>query len=241
MSATQELAAIAARLVAEEGMEYAAAKRKAHKSMGDFGRRVELPSHEELEDAVREHIDLFCAETQPTELRALREVAATWMQRLAEFRPHLSGAVWRGTATRWSAVRLDLYCDDPKAAEIALINAGVNYDSGMLDRPGRPGGEPLNVLSLASTCRALGEAVTVHLLLHDLDPTPGAATGAATWRPCCDCWSRTREPSASDRCQRRRGGSSSQRGLAKLAPSAGRTPGDERRRPLALASQFSAA
>jgi exodeoxyribonuclease-3 len=38
-----------------------------------------------------------------------------WMARLADFRPHLSGAVWRGTATRLSDVHLDLYCDDSKA------------------------------------------------------------------------------------------------------------------------------
>ena len=55
------------------------------------------------------------------------------MQRLAEFRPHLSGAVWRGTATRLSAVHIDLYCDDPKAAEIALINLGIDYD--VVSRP----------------------------------------------------------------------------------------------------------
>ena len=69
---------------------------------------------------MREHLALFCADTQPAELRALRGLALRWMQRLAEFRPHLSGAVWRGTATRLSSIHLDLYCDDPKAAEIAL-------------------------------------------------------------------------------------------------------------------------
>ena len=52
------------------------------------------------------------------------------MERLAEFRPHLAGAVWRGTATRLSAMHIDLYCDDPKAAEIALINQRVHYDAG---------------------------------------------------------------------------------------------------------------
>jgi len=109
MSVSEEIAAAAARLVVEEGMEYAAAKRKAGR---DHGRRAELPSNEEVEDAVREHIQLFCADTQPAELRALREVALLWMQRLAAFRPHLAGAAWRGTATRHSAVLIDLYCDD---------------------------------------------------------------------------------------------------------------------------------
>ena len=182
MSLSQEIAAAAARLVVDDGMEYAAAKRKAAR---DFGPRVELPDNEALEDAVREHIELFHAHTQPAELQALREVALQWMQRLAPFRPHLSGAVWRGTATRLSAVHLDLYCDDPKMAQIALINAGVDYDSGSLDRPGHRGGEPLPVLTLAVPSRALGEAVTVHVLLHDADEQRGALKADArgrSWR-----------------------------------------------------------
>jgi hypothetical protein len=181
MSQTEEIAALAARLVVDEGMEYGAAKRKAAREVGP---RAELPANEQVEDAVREHIGLFCAGTQPTELRALREAAVPWMERLAEFRPHLTGAVWRGTATRLSSVQLDLYCDDTKAAEIALINAGVHYDSGAVERPGR-GGEPLPVLTLSSPSRALGEAVTVHLLLRDRDEQRGAlkpdARGQA-WR-----------------------------------------------------------
>lgn len=181
---TEEIAVAAAALVVDEGMEYAAAKHRAARA---FGARVELPDNEALEDAVREHIALFCADTQPAELRALREVAALWMERLAEFRPHLSGAVWRGTATRLSAVHLDLYCDDPKAPEIALINAGIDYDSGSLARAGarRGGTQDLPVLSLASPSRALGESVTVHLLLHDADDQRGALKPDArgrSWR-----------------------------------------------------------
>ena len=139
-----------------------------------------MPSNEELEAAVREHIALFCADTQPAELLALREVALLWMDRLAEFRPHLSGAVWRGTATRLSSVHLDLYCDDPKAAEIMLINAGQDYDVGSLDRPGQR--EALNVLTVSSNSPSLGEAVTVHLMLHDADDQRGALKPDANGR-----------------------------------------------------------
>ena len=171
------IAASVARLVVDEGMEYAAAKRKVARA---FSRRTELPSNEAVEDAVREHIALFLADTQPAELAALRAVALLWMGRLAAWRPHLSGAVWRGTATRLSSVHLDLYCDDPKAAEIALINAGESFDTGALDRPGR---EPLEVLTLASPCAALGEPVTVHLMLHDLDDQRGALKPDARGRP----------------------------------------------------------
>ena len=179
MSNADEIAAIAARLVVDEGMEYKAAKRKAAR---DFGPRADLPSNEQLEDAVREHIDIFCADTQPAELQALREVALLWMQRLADYRPHLSGAAWRGAATRLSSVHVDLYCDDPKAAEITLINAGVNYDVGSLNRPGR---EPLCVLTVSSNSTALGEPVTVHLMLHDADDQRGALKPDArgrSWR-----------------------------------------------------------
>ena len=113
----------------------------------------------------------------------MREVALTWMQRLAEFRPHLSGAVWRGTATRLSSVHLDLYCDDPKSAEIALINNGVQYDSSALERVGQR--EPTLVLTLSSPCPGLGEPATVHLLLHDADEQRGALKADAqgrSWR-----------------------------------------------------------
>jgi hypothetical protein len=179
MSHTDEIAAAAAGLVVDEGLEYGAAKKKAARS---FGARAALPSNEQLEDAVREHIAVFCADTQPAELQALRQVALRWMGRLAAFRPHLSGAVWRGTATRQSAVHIDLYCDDPKAAEITLINAGVDYDSGDLPRPGR---DPLLVLTVGDRSRELGEVVTLHLMLHDADDQRGALQPDArgrSWR-----------------------------------------------------------
>ena len=180
---SDELAAMAARLVVEEGMEYGQAKRKAARALGRRSpRQAELPGNEQVEDEVRAYIEIFCADTQPAELRALREVAAEWMARLAEFRPHLSGAAWRGTATRQSSLHIDLYCDDSKSTEIALLNRGIDYDVATLDRPGA---DPLDVLTLATPCPALGEAVTLHLLVRDLDELRGALKPDArgrTWR-----------------------------------------------------------
>ena len=178
MSLEQEIAAAAARLVVEEGMEYATAKQRAARSLRVRGA---LPRNEDVEDAVREYLAVFCADTQPAELRALREVAARWMERLRDFRPHLCGAVWRGTATRLSAVVLDLYADDPKGAELALIDLGVPYDAGQLPR--ETGGEPVMVLTLASRCAELGESVTVHLKVHDHDDLRGALKPDARGRP----------------------------------------------------------
>ena len=183
-SMTEEIAAAAARLVVEAGLEYGAAKHKAAKALTRRGTssRVEMPSNEEVEDEVRAYIELFLGDSQPSDLAALRAVALVWMERLAEFRPHLAGAVWRGTATRESSVQIDLYCDDSKSAEIALLNMGVSHDVHVLDA-GRPSAK--DVLSINTSSKELGQAVTVHLVVHDLDELRGALKPDArgrTWR-----------------------------------------------------------
>lgn len=171
--ATGWIAREAARLIVESGMEYESAKRKAAKTLGRRGTtRAAWPSHEAIEDEVRDHLALFCAESQPEELRVLRQIAQVWMERLQGFRPHVGGAVWRGTATRLSAVILDLYCDDPKSVEIELLNQGVRYD--VDSWPSSQAGSSLDVLTLSVTCAAWQQTVPVHLVVHDFDDLRGA-------------------------------------------------------------------
>ncbi|MFM7341383.1 MAG: hypothetical protein ACKOCZ_01280 [Betaproteobacteria bacterium] len=165
-----EIAQAAAVMVVEEGLEYGPAKRRALKAMG-LSPRTELPDNDRVEDAVREHLAIYCADTQPAELRALRELALLWMQRLAEFRPHLGGAVWHGTATRLSDIYLQLFCDDPKSAEIALIEHQVDYE--VRSVTGFQG-ETVDALSLRSLCKPLNETVGVHLMIYDHDDLRGA-------------------------------------------------------------------
>jgi hypothetical protein len=176
--ATAEIAATAARLVVEEGLEYGPAKRRAVKQLGLNG-RAELPDNTELEDAVFEYLSVFCADTQPAELQALRELAALWMGRLAEFRPHLTGAVWRGTATRLNDIHLQLYCDDSKSAEIMLLSKGVDYDVGSV--PG-PRGQDVDRLSMTIDCPALNEPIGLHLTILDADDLRGALKADARGR-----------------------------------------------------------
>ena len=55
-----EIAATAARLVVEEGMEYGPAKRRAARELGLQGsRNADLPDNGTVEDAVRDYLDLF--------------------------------------------------------------------------------------------------------------------------------------------------------------------------------------
>jgi hypothetical protein len=165
-----EIAATAAALVVEEGLEYGPAKHRAIKQLG-LPARTELPGNDEVEDAVREYISVFCADTQPLELAALRELALVWMERLVPFRPHLGGAVWHGTATRLSDIYIQLFCDDPKSAEIALIEHNVAYEPRTVTGFT---GEKVEALSLSSKCAALNENVGVHLLVYDHDDLRGA-------------------------------------------------------------------
>jgi hypothetical protein len=165
-----EIAAAASAMVVEEGLEYGPAKRRALKQLG-LPARTALPDNDELEDAVREYIALFCADTQPAELAALRELALIWMQRMADFRPFLGGAVWRGTATRLSDIYIQLFCDDPKSAEIALIEHQVDYEPRTVTGFT---GESVDALSIRSVCKPLHETVGVHLMIYDHDDLRGA-------------------------------------------------------------------
>ena len=176
-----EIAATAARMVVEEGLEYGAAKQRAVKQMR-LPPRTPLPSNDLLEAEVRDYLELFCADTQPGELRALRELALVWMKRLEVFRPHLGGAVWRGTATRFSDIYLQLFCDDGKSTEIELINQGCDYQ---VTRVTGFQGQPVDALSLSVACSPLQTHVGLHLLIHDHDDLRGALKPDAqgrSWR-----------------------------------------------------------
>jgi hypothetical protein len=166
-----EIAAVAARLVVDEGLEYAEAKRHAARQLGLPAARAPLPDNLLLDAAVREHIAIFCADTQPAELQALRELALVWMDRLSAFRPHLGGAVWHGLATRHSDIYMQLYCDDPKAVEWALLDHRVEYHPGTASDSH---GEPVEALTLRQFSKSLAQWVLVHLLVREHDALRGA-------------------------------------------------------------------
>ena len=169
-SLESQIAQVAAVMAVEEGLEWGPAKRRALRQLG-LPPRTALPDNDRVEQAVREHIALYCADTQPFELQALRQLAVQWMQRLGAFRPHLSGSVWHGTATRLSDIYIQLFCDDPKSAEIALIDHNIDYEVRSISGFN---GQTVDALSLRSWCSPLKEDIGVHLMIHDLDELRGA-------------------------------------------------------------------
>lgn len=166
----QEIAAVAARLVVEEGLRFGPAKNHAVRQLG-LPARTALPSNEQIEDAVHEHLQLFQADTHAQHLRALRLLALRWMQRLQAFEPYLTGAVWLGYASQLSDVDLDLYVDDPKSVEIELINQGVPYDVGQIDSGRR---EPVPVLHVLERVQGWSHGVGVYMRVYDRGALRGA-------------------------------------------------------------------
>lgn len=173
-----EIAASAARLVVEDGLEYSAAKRQAVHILG-LPPRTQLPDNEEIDDAVSDYIAVFCADSQREELVALRALAVRWMERMAAFRPHLTSAVWRGNATRRSDILIDLFCDDCKSAELKLIDMRARYQAQTV---GGMRGETVEALIVMDICPGLDERVAVQLRVYDHDQLRGALRADARGR-----------------------------------------------------------
>ena len=125
----QNIAHLAARLIAQDGLEdYALAKRKAARQAGVPDTR-ELPDNEEIEAALRVYRDLYQSE-HPAQLRELRELALEVMDELAAFNPYLTGPVLTGNAGKYADIYLQLFTDDVKRVEHYLLNEQGEFRSG---------------------------------------------------------------------------------------------------------------
>lgn len=124
-----ELVHVAARLIAEEGMDYGQAKKKAVRQLG-LPENFPLPGNAEVEAAVREHHALYQDEAQGENLAFLREAAVELMHRLAPFSPWLTGSVLDGTAGLHARIDLLLFPDSAKEVEIFLLDQGIPFHHG---------------------------------------------------------------------------------------------------------------
>lgn len=179
-----EIAAAAARMIAEDGADYGTAKRKAvelcvggkrgggGKTRGDF-----LPDNAQIEEEVRIYNELFFAGTQPARLLHLRKMAAEIMAELVQFNPYLTGAVLNGTAGEHSDIYLHLFVDSPKDVEIFLFNKNVQFEVSS-SPPLKTGGnnDPVETLSFMYKKEGL------HLTLYETDDLRGSIRAASGGR-----------------------------------------------------------
>jgi hypothetical protein len=123
------IAAVAARIMAEDGVEdFAMAKRKAARQLG-AGDTHSLPNNDEIENELRVYQSLYQGEEQRERLRYLRSEALAAMEQLADFKPYLTGPVLKGTAGRYADIDLQVFADSGKELEIFLLNRNIPYQT----------------------------------------------------------------------------------------------------------------
>jgi hypothetical protein len=124
------IAHLAARLMTEDGIEdYAMAKRKAARQAGVADTR-QLPTNEEIDEALRVYQSLYVGDDHLMRLRELRAQAVEAMRDLERFNPYLTGSVLSGSAGKYADINLQLYTDSAKAVEIFLLDNDVQYRAG---------------------------------------------------------------------------------------------------------------
>ena len=164
-----EIATVAARMIAEDGVDYGTAKRKAAKQiLGNNKVRGDvLPDNAMLEEEVRLYNELFFGDTQPARLLHLRNLAVRMMAELAPFQPHLTGAVLNGTAGAHSDIHLQLFTESAKDVEIYLLNKNIDFEvSESSHFKGRS--DPVETLSF------IWQQEGIHLALYGTDDLRGA-------------------------------------------------------------------
>jgi hypothetical protein len=121
------IAYLAARLMAEDGIEdFATAKRKAARQAGTPDTR-ELPTNEEVDAALKTYQSIYHREEHRSRLRELRERAVRAMGGAAPFHPPPPPSVLNGNAGKYADINLQLFTDNEKAVELYLIDRGIAY------------------------------------------------------------------------------------------------------------------
>ena len=123
------IAAAAARLMAEDGIDdFALAKRKAARQLG-ASEKESLPRNDEIESELRAYRALYQAEEHPHVIGELRRIALDAMQALAQFNPYLTGPVLKGIAGPYAEIDLQLFPDSAKDVEIFLLDRNIPFST----------------------------------------------------------------------------------------------------------------
>jgi hypothetical protein len=124
-----EIAAAAARLMAEDGIDdFALAKRKAARQLGAADTES-LPANAEIEQALRAYRALYQADEHPELVLELRRAALQAMRALEHFNPYLTGPVLTGNAGPYAEIELQLYPDSAKDIELFLLERNIAFET----------------------------------------------------------------------------------------------------------------
>ena len=124
-----------------------------------------VPDSAEIESAVRETWAVFAPEAHRVLLNNRRTSAYHLMTELfSELDVMLTGAVLNGAATPETNIRLEIFTDDVKEAELRLLNRGIEFD--VLDTIDSRMPAPLEVLAFLDPGRSRRDPVGVIVEIH---------------------------------------------------------------------------
>jgi hypothetical protein len=181
----QRITAEAARIMAEEGVrDFQVAKRKAAERLGLSDHR-HLPTNEEIDGALAQHLELFHHDQLARNTRRLRETAVEAMRFLAPFDPRVVGSALSGTVTPNSEIQLHISADAPEEVGLFLREHEIPFRLG--ERRVRFGGDRYQNVS---AFRFDADGVAVELCVFDrrgareapLSPVDGRPMRRATLR-----------------------------------------------------------
>ncbi|NKB36487.1 MAG: hypothetical protein GKR93_04855 [Gammaproteobacteria bacterium] len=121
----QEIAAAAAKIVALDGVEdFLSAKKKAAIQLGVSPNR-NLPTNQEIENALITYQDLFLPDRKFELLQSFRQTAMQAMKMLVDYKPQLVGPVVNQTVTASSEIILHLFSDNIEEIGLFLDECGI--------------------------------------------------------------------------------------------------------------------
>jgi hypothetical protein len=129
----------AARIMSDEGVrDFQVAKRKAAERLS-IPDNKHVPTNQEVEQALREYLELFHAKRLSGTLETLRECAVEAMHFFAEFKPRLVGSVLNGIVTPESRIQIHISADTSEDIGLLLTDHNIPFEE--TDKRLRYGGD----------------------------------------------------------------------------------------------------
>jgi hypothetical protein len=135
----QQISVEAARIMSDEGArDFQVAKRKAAERLS-IPDNKHVPTNQEVEEALREYLELFHAKRLSGTLEILRRCTIEAMRFLADFKPRVVGSVLSGIVTPESRIQIHVSADTPEDIGLLLDDHNIPFEEN--DKRLRYGGD----------------------------------------------------------------------------------------------------
>ena len=123
------IAAEAANIVLEKGIDIESAKREACSKFG-ISDKKKMPKDQEIQALLRERSEIFSYQEikQEHEIKEISQIAIKAMQLFTDFRPKITGALLDGIYHHGSCIELHLFANTIEEVERQLIDRTIPFE-----------------------------------------------------------------------------------------------------------------